>query len=117
MGVSTTWAPILSFEPLFWVTQGGGALVTAGSSTLSVPVRPVSSSTISTTTTAGSFQNTLPTATNEVGNLFPAINNLPQIAASTFGSGGSSSSGSSGDGLLDNFVDNLAGAIAQASLG
>ena len=65
----------------------------------------------------GLFQNTLPTATNEVGNLFPAINNLPQIAASTFGSGGSSSSGSSGDGLLDNFVDNLAGAIAQASLG
>merc|ERR1712241_1580024 len=65
----------------------------------------------------GLFQNTLPTATNEVGNLFPAINNLPQIAASTFGSGSSSSSSSSGDGLLDNFVDNLAGAIAQASLG
>ena len=67
----------------------------------------------------GLFQNTLPTATNEVGNLFPAINNLPQIAASTFGSGGSSGSSSSsgGDGLLDNFVDNLAGAIAQASLG
>merc|ERR1712038_466340 len=38
----------------------------------------------------GLFQNTLPTATNEVGNLFPGINNLPQIAASTFGSGGSS---------------------------
>ena len=66
----------------------------------------------------GLFQNTLPTATNEVGNLFPAISNLPQIAASTFGSGGSSGSSSSGtDGLLDNFVDNLAGAIAQASLG
>merc|ERR1719225_2337661 len=66
----------------------------------------------------GLFQNTLPTATNEVGNLFPAINNLPQIAASTFGSGGSggssgsSGSSSGGDGLLDNFVDNLAGAIA-----
>merc|ERR1711936_635308 len=65
----------------------------------------------------GLFQNTLPTATNEVGNLFPGINNLPQIAASTFGSGGTSSSGSSGDGLLDNFVDSLAGAIAQATLG
>ena len=69
----------------------------------------------------GLFQNTLPTATNEVGNLFPGISNLPQIAASTFGNGGSSggSSGGSGtgDGLLDNFVDNLAGAIAQASLG
>merc|ERR1712241_726180 len=65
----------------------------------------------------GLFQNTLPTATNEVGNLFPGINSLPQIAASTFGSGSSSSSSSSGDGLLDNFVDNLAGAIAQASLG
>merc|ERR1719225_1199757 len=51
----------------------------------------------------GLFQNTLPTATNEVGNLFPAINNLPQIAASTFGSGGSSGSSSGGgDGLLDN---------------
>ena len=65
----------------------------------------------------GLFQNTLPTATNEVGNLFPGINNLPQIAASTFGSDGTSSSGSSGDGLLDNFVDSLAGAIAQATLG
>ena len=70
----------------------------------------------------GLFQNTLPSVTNEVGTLFPGLNTLPQIAASTFGSGSSSSSSSSssggtGDGLLDNFVDNLAGMIAQASLG
>jgi len=64
--------------------------------------------------------------TNEVGSLFPGLNNLPQIAASTFGDSISSSgsnrptssgSGGTGDGLLDNFVDNLAGMIAQASLG
>jgi len=71
----------------------------------------------------GLFQNTLPSVTNEVGSLFPGLNNLPQIAASTFGDGSSSgsnrpsSSGSTGDGLLDNFVDNLAGMIAQATLG
>jgi len=68
----------------------------------------------------GLFQNTLPTATNEVGNLFPGINSLPQIAASTFGSGGaggSSGSSTGEDSLLDNFVDNIAGAIAQATLG
>merc|ERR1711982_314206 len=33
----------------------------------------------------GLFQNTLPSVTNEVGSLFPGLNNLPQIAASTFG--------------------------------
>merc|ERR1711983_516220 len=73
----------------------------------------------------GLFQNTLPSVTNEVGSLFPGLNNLPQIAASTFGdtisssssNRPSSSSSGSGDGLLDNFVDNLAGMIAQASLG
>ena len=54
---------------------------------------------------------------------FEGLNNLPQIAASTFGDGSTSgsnrpsSSGSTGDGLLDNFVDNLAGMIAQATLG
>ena len=54
---------------------------------------------------------------------FEGLNNLPQIAASTFGDGSTSgsnrpsSSGSTGDGLLDNFVDNLAGMIAQAIFG
>ena len=71
----------------------------------------------------GLFQNTLPSVTNEVGSLFPGLNTLPQIAASTFGDGSSSNSnrpvsgGSTGDGLVDNFVDNLAGMIAQATLG
>ena len=36
----------------------------------------------------GLFQNTLPSVSNEVGTLFPGINSLPQIAASTFGNGG-----------------------------
>lgn len=69
----------------------------------------------------GLFQNTLPSVTNEVGSLFPGIGGvassvIPAIAASTIGEA-SSPSGGSGDGLLDNFVDNLAGMIAQASLG
>merc|ERR1719232_1568203 len=69
----------------------------------------------------GLFQNTLPSVTNEVGSLFPGIGGvassvIPAIAASTIGEA-SSPSGGSGDGLLNNFVDNLAGMIAQASLG
>ena len=73
----------------------------------------------------GLFQNTLPSVTNEVGSLFPGLGGvassvIPAIAASTIGeasSNPSQSGGSGGDGLLDNFVDNLAGMIAQASLG
>merc|ERR1719232_1904279 len=69
----------------------------------------------------GLFQNTLPSVTNEVGSLFPGIGGvassvIPAIADSTIGEA-SSPSGGSGDGLLNNFVDNLAGMIAQASLG
>lgn len=71
----------------------------------------------------GLFQNTLPSVTNEVGSLFPGLGGvassvIPAIAASTIGEASNSpSGGSGGDGLLDNFVDNLAGMIAQASLG
>ena len=71
----------------------------------------------------GLFQNTLPSVTNEVGSLFPGLGGvassvIPAIAASTIGESSNSPSGGSGDpGLLNNFVDNLAGMIAQASLG
>ena len=68
----------------------------------------------------GLFQNTLPSVTNEVGSLFPGLGGVansvaPAIAASTIGEAGSS--GGTGDSLLDGFVDNLAGMIAQATLG
>ena len=54
ISVWTTWAPTLSSVLPSWVTRGDGAQGTAGSSTHSAPVRPVSSSITSTTTTAGS---------------------------------------------------------------
>merc|ERR1719495_1119428 len=53
----------------------------------------------------GLFQNAIPSVTNEVGSLFPGLNNLPQVAASTFGDLASSSSNNvastSGQGFLD----------------
>jgi len=71
----------------------------------------------------GLFQNALPSVTNEVGALFPGLSSLPQVAASTFGDLAASSSNNvastssqgTGIGLVDGFVDTLAGFIATAT--
>ncbi|XP_023342670.1 RNA polymerase II degradation factor 1 isoform X2 [Eurytemora carolleeae] len=73
----------------------------------------------------GLFQNAVPSATSEVGSLFPGLSALPQIAASTIGEFASSSGGSGGgggladlvgaeSGIMNTVVDGLAGMIASA---